>query len=132
MALQIPAKLTEPELWTTSRDIVHFVRIFGAGKSTMCADLATRIEGHGGKVIGTIDYDPHTPDHEAAAERAFSRELDQRNMAAGCLEPSVHEAIVKNTLAMLTRWVESDEPVFAVQDAAELFEAWTAARRAEQ
>jgi hypothetical protein len=43
MALQIPAKLTESELWTTSRDIVHFVGICGAGnpprrvtKSTFC------------------------------------------------------------------------------------------------
>ena len=114
MALQIPAKLTESELWRTSRDIVHFVGICGAGKSTMCADLARRIEGHGGKVIGTIDYDPHTPDHEAAAEHAFSRELDQRNIAASCLDPAVHEAIVRHTLATLTRWVESDANVVLV------------------
>lgn len=114
MALHIPAKLTESELWRTSRDIVHFVGICGAGKSTLCGNLARRIEGYGGKVIGTIDYDPHTPDSERAAARAFHRELDQRNIAAGCVDPDVHEAIVKHTLATLTQWVESDANVVLV------------------
>ncbi|CAE6873103.1 hypothetical protein R69746_08574 [Paraburkholderia aspalathi] len=114
MALVIPAKMTEPELWRSARDIVHFVGICGAGKSTMTSRLATRIATHGGKAIGTIDYDPHTPDHQRAEDRAFNRALDLRNIAAGFTDPEVHDAIVEHTLATLTRWVNSDANVVLV------------------
>lgn len=109
-----PAKLTEPELWTTARDIVHFVGICGAGKSTLASRLAPRITRHGGRVIGTIDYDPHTPDSARAADRAFSRELDQRNIESDFSDPTVHLAILDHTLASLNRWKESDANVVLV------------------
>jgi putative protein kinase ArgK-like GTPase of G3E family len=70
----IPAKLTEHEFWSGARDIVHFVGICGAGKSTMSSRLATRITSHGGKVLGTIDYDPHTPDPVGVKPRRSGRE----------------------------------------------------------
>lgn len=112
--MDTPRKLTEAELWTSARDIVHLVGICGAGKSTMAGRLARRVTSHGGKVIGTIDYDPHTPDHERAADRAFSRELDLRNVAAGCADAAVHDTIVEHTLATITRWVKSDANVVLV------------------
>ncbi|WP_207002611.1 hypothetical protein [Trinickia mobilis] len=107
-------KITETEFWNSSRDIVHFVGICGAGKSTLSNRLAARIATHGGKVIGTVDYDPHTPDTDRAAERAFSRDLDRRNIAAGCTDPAVHQEIVDHTLATLTRWMDSDANVVLV------------------
>lgn len=109
-----PAKLTESELWQGARDIVHLVGICGAGKSTMASRLATRIADHGGKVIGTIDYDPHIPDHERTADRAFSRELDLRNIAARCADPAVHDEIVAHSLAAIARWTDSDANVVLV------------------
>jgi hypothetical protein len=109
-----PIKLTETEMWRSARDIIHFVGICGAGKSTLSSRLATRIGQHGGKVIGTIDYDPHTPDTARSAERAFSRELDRRNIEAEYLDPLVHQEIVDHTLAMLGRWAESDANVVLV------------------
>jgi ABC-type cobalamin transport system ATPase subunit len=46
--------------WGSARHILHFVGICGAGKSTLCARIADHCRGAGAKVIGTIDYDPHT------------------------------------------------------------------------
>jgi signal recognition particle GTPase len=112
--MDFPTKQTEAELWPTARDIVHFVGMCGAGKSTLSSRLAARVARHGGKVIGTIDYYPHTPDHERAADRAFSRELDRRNIEADCTDPAVHQGIVDHTLASLSRWVESDANVVLV------------------
>lgn len=109
-----PLKIAEDEFWNSSRDIVHFVGICGAGKSTLSSRLAARIARHGAKVIGTIDYDPHTPDTDRAAERAFSRDLDRRNIAADCADPVVHQAIVDHTLDTLTRWMNSDANVVLV------------------
>jgi len=112
--MDMPTKLTEAELWTKARDILHFVGICGAGKSTLSSRLAVRIANHGGKVIGTIDFDPHTPDTDRSAERAFSRALDQRNIKTSYSDPAVHQEIVDHTLGMLTRWTESDANVVMV------------------
>lgn len=106
--------VNEAETWQKSREIIHFTGICGAGKSTLSKRMADRIMLHGGKVIGTIDYDPHVPDHERAHDRAFSRELDQRNIAAGCNDPAIHEAIVEHALESLNRWVSSDANVVLV------------------
>ncbi|WP_186214440.1 hypothetical protein [Burkholderia gladioli] len=104
----------EAKTWQKSREIIHFTGICGAGKSTLSKRIADRIMMHGGKVIGTIDYDPHVPDHERAHDRAFSRELDRRNMTAGCNDPAIHEAIVEHALESLSRWVSSDADVVLV------------------
>lgn len=100
--------------WATARHILHFVGICGAGKSTLCARIADHCRSAGAKTIGTIDYDPHTPDHERAEERAFSRELDRLNMDAGSNLPEVHGQIVQHCLDTLTRWKASDANVVLV------------------
>lgn len=110
----LPRKLSESCLWESSRDIVHFVGICGAGKSTLSARLARRIASHGGKVVGTIDYDPHTPDDARVEERAFSRQLDQLNLAADCADPRIHDAIAEHTVQMIGRWAEADANVVLV------------------
>lgn len=107
-------RLAETELWPGARDIIHFIGICGAGKSTLSSRLAARVARFGGKAIGTIDYDPHTPDHQRANERAFSRELDQLNIAAGCTDPAIHQHIVDHTLSMLEQWMQSDANVVLV------------------
>lgn len=107
-------RLTEPELWPAARDIIHFMGICGAGKSTLSSRLAARVTQFGGKAVGTIEYDPHTPDHLRANERAFSRELDQLNIAAGYTNPAIHERIVDHTLSMLEQWARSDANVVLV------------------
>lgn len=100
--------------WANARHILHFVGICGAGKSTLCARMADLCRSAGAKTIGTIDYDPHTPDHERAEERAFSRELDRLNMDAGCASATVHRQIVQHSLARLAQWKESDANVVFV------------------
>jgi RimJ/RimL family protein N-acetyltransferase len=104
----------EAEFWKTTRVIVHFVGVCGAGKSTLCKRLAERITQHGGKVIGTIDYDPHTPDYQRTNERAFSRELDLRNIDANFVDPDVHRDILVHTMGMLGSWMASDANVVLV------------------
>lgn len=112
--MTMPTKLTEADLWPNARDIVHFIGICGAGKSTLSSRLAARVALHGGRAIGTIDYDPHTPDTIRLSERAFSRDLDRRNIEADCSDPAVHQEIVDHTLATLRRWMESDANVVLV------------------
>ncbi|MBB5546617.1 hypothetical protein [Paraburkholderia fungorum] len=114
MLADTPMKLTEAELWTNARDIVHFVGICGAGKSTLSSRLAARIAKHGGKAIGTIDYDPLTPDDQRQSDRAFSRELDHLNNAAGGRDPDVLQKIVDHSLALIESWVRSDANVVLV------------------
>ncbi|MEZ0605714.1 hypothetical protein ACAX43_26630 [Paraburkholderia sp. IW21] len=112
--MDIPRKLTEEDLWPSARDIVHFVGICGAGKSTLSSRLASRIAKHGGNVIGAIDYDPHVSDSDRSSDRAFSRFLDHRNIRTGCADPVVHQAIVDHTLTTLGCWVASDANVVLV------------------
>lgn len=112
--MDIPVKLTEAELWPKARDIVHFVGICGAGKSTLSSRLAARVAKQGGKVIGTIDYDPHTPDDQRQSDRAFSRELDRLNIETGCADPVVHQNVVDHALATIDRWMQSDANVVLV------------------
>jgi|GEM_PF-4124456 len=109
-----PVSAGESHFWKNVRVVVHLVGICGAGKSTLCKRLADRVVRHGGKVIGTIDYDPHTPDHQRTNERAFSRELDRRNIEANFLDPVVHRDIVAHTMTMLGSWMASDANVVLV------------------
>jgi hypothetical protein len=103
--------VNESEFWTKTRSILHFMGICGAGKSTLSARLAARAARFGGKAVGTLDYDPHTPDHERQSERAFNRELDLLNIAAGGKDPAVHQRIVEHSLAMVDSWSASDANV---------------------
>lgn len=104
-------KMTEKELWTEGRNILHFIGINGAGKTTLSNRLATRCELFGGKAIRTIDYHPHIPDHEHPDDRAFSRELDRLNNEAGRSDSNIHQQIVKHSLAQIERWKASDANV---------------------
>lgn len=100
--------MDEDIYWQEARHIFHFVGICGAGKSTLSSRLAKRCSSFGGQAIGTIDYDPHTPDHIRINERAFSRELDRLNMDAHFKDPKVHQKIVDHSLFILKNWTESD------------------------
>lgn len=105
--LPLPETLAESAYWPQARDILHFVGICGAGKTTLANRLGRRCASHGGKVIGTIDWCPHTPDVERASERAFSRELDRLNNASGA-NSSVHQQIMGHSLALIESWKASD------------------------
>ena len=105
---------TERDFWVGARDIVHFVGICGAGKTTLAQRLATRCARHGAKALTTIDWDPHTPDHEQGSKRAFSRALDLENNAAGRTNPAIHRKIVDHTLGLLAAWAASDANLIAV------------------
>jgi len=100
--------------WAAARHILHFVGICGAGKSSLCATMAKLCESRGAKTVGTIDYDPHTPDDERAEDRAFSRELDRLNNEASRNDADVHRQIVQLCLAALARWRDSHANVVLV------------------
>lgn len=108
------ANTAEAAYWTSARDILHFVGVCGAGKTTLANRLAKRCAASGGRAIGTLDYDPHTPDHERTGDRAFSRELDRRNNAVGGHDLSIHREIVDHSLALLDAWRQSDANVVFV------------------
>lgn len=110
--LQLPTP--ESELWREARDILHFVGICGAGKTTLTNRLGKRCADHGGRIVGTIDWDPHTPDHERASDRAFSRELDQLNSAANGADPAIHRRIVDHALTMIESWKNTDANLILV------------------
>lgn len=109
--MTIPKEVTESTFWTNTRDILHFIGINGAGKTTLSNRLATRCERFGGKAIRTIDYHPHIPDNEHPDDRAFSRELDRLNNESGRNDSSIHQQIVKHSLAQIERWKTSDANV---------------------
>lgn len=94
--------------WPQARHIFHFIGICGAGKSTLSSRLAKRCRRFKGKAVGTIDYDPHTPDHIRINERAFSRELDRLNMDAQFKDHNIHRQIVDHCLSMIKDWTASD------------------------
>lgn len=105
---QILQATTEQDFWLHAKHIVHFIGPCGAGKTTMSTRMAERCRKYGGKAIGTVDWDPHIPDDQRAADRAFSRMLDQRNNAASGKDQAVHEDIVQYSLAMIASWERSD------------------------
>ena len=92
--------------WTGARDIVHFVGVCGAGKTTLATLLAARCTSHGGKTIGTIDWDPHTADSDRQSERAFSREFDR--ISNGGNDPDIHAKIVRHSIGLINAWRRSD------------------------
>ena len=47
----IPSPVAEADLWTGARDILHFVGVCGAGKTTLANKLTARCTSHGGKAI---------------------------------------------------------------------------------
>lgn len=100
--------IPESKLWREARDILHFVGICGAGKTTLANRMAKRCTAHGGQAIGTIDWDPHVADHVRASERAFSREFDRLNNDANGGDPGIHRQIVDHALALITSWEASN------------------------
>lgn len=102
----MPDAVDESMLWPTVRHILHFVGVCGAGKTTLATRLAARCMAHGGKAIGTLDWDPHTADCERQAERAFSREFDRINNEGN--DPDIHTKIVQHSLGLIEAWKRSD------------------------
>lgn len=102
----VPSPVGESTLWTGARDIIHFVGVCGAGKTTLANRLAARCTSHGGKVIGTLDWDPHTADGDRHSERAFSREFDRISNEGS--DPAIHDKIVQHSLGLIEAWKHSD------------------------
>ncbi len=104
--IEKPKVNSESAHWTSARDILHFVGVCGAGKTTLAKRLAARCRSYGGKAIGTIDWEPHTADVDRHAERAFSREFDSINNEGS--DPAIHGKIVQHSLDLIETWKRSD------------------------
>lgn len=100
-----PRTVGEFALWSRARQIIHFVGVCGAGKTTLANRLAARCSSHGGKAIGTLDWDPHTADGERQTDRAFSREFDRISNEGN--DPDIHDKIVQHSLGLIDTWKRS-------------------------
>lgn len=115
-------QVTKPDPWTLKdRYMVHFVGICGAGKTSLCSQLALDLQKAHIPMMKTLDYDPDIPDDQRLEERAFSRLLDQQNNAqreSGGGKPSVsletHQNITKHALNVLEAWQRSVAQVVLV------------------
>lgn len=109
---RLPMPVDGSALWSSARDILHFVGVCGAGKTTLTNRLAARCTAHGGKAIGTLDWDSHTAYGARQSERAFSREFDRISNEGS--DPAIHDKIVQHSLSLIDAWKRSDANVVLV------------------
>jgi thymidylate kinase len=94
---------SETNYWRNARHILAFTGICGTGKTTLSSKIVNRCRAHGAIASGTVDWDPHVPDHHRLTSRAFRRDLDLA-MIADPLNTDIHRQIVDHSLRMIDEW----------------------------